>query len=1234
MSGTATTTFVANVSIAGDMNIGNGTSCTLSTFTANRASAGGTLTVAGSLLLGGTTGGQTGSNFPTNYSTITLTGGTVSYNRTAGAQTVYNIPTYNNLTLANTSGIQTAAGDLTVNGTLLTTAGGTLNMVTNVLGGTLTTITNGGILQTQNTSATPIPSGRTWAGTVNYNATTGGQTIVSGTHVNLTCGNTSGTQTAAGNLTVTGTLTTTAGGTLNMQTNAIAGNITTITNGGTIRTQNTSATPISSGETWNGTMTFDATTGGQTIPAGTYTNVNFGNTSGTQTAGGALSIGGTINNNSGCIFDLVTFALAGNPTTITNPGTITTQNVSGTPIPSGENWGTGTVRFNATTGAQSIPAGTFATLDLANTSGTQTAIGNLTVNTELIIASGSTLNLASTTLAGTITTISNSGIIRTQSATATIPAGRTWTGTVNYDRNNTQTLATGTYTNLTLSNTSAKTTTGVTVNGILSMEGTATATAAPTYGAAARLQYNTTTARNIGVEFIATFNGSGGIIIANTGAITLNAARTVNAPVVVNTGATFILGTNVLSGTGSFTLSSGANLQIGNTSGITSSGATGNIQLSGTRTFATDANYTYNGSNTQVFGNGLPSTVNNLTVNNANTAMALNGNQVVNGALTLTSGRIAINSNTLTLNGTLANDATNCLVANGNSSISIGGSGALGSNLFLDQTTPGTTNRLTNLTYNRSGVTITLGNAMQVIGTITPTAGELATSGLLTLASNASATGRIAQGSGTYISGNVTAERFIPSVARRWRFMSSPVIGSTIDDWQNEIFISGAGGAANGFDATLSNQAGLYWYDETLTTGDYNTGWTEPTNTTNALQTGRGYRVFIRGDRSDVGRLDGTNATQNAVTMNVVGNVHTGDITMPFTFTSSGTLANDGWNLLGNPYPSQLDWNLIHDAGRTGSNPDFSGTDYAHLDPTVSIYAPNTNNYTSYNANLNSGTGALSSGIIPSGAAFYVKATGASPSLTIKEIHKTGSTPAGVFKTQQDYFRVFLVKDSINKDEMILAFKNQANPGFDEFDIRKMYGGEVNLASKVSESEFLTANVKPFNGKLDTTILSVGIANSGTYTLEFNDPELLVSGYRVWLVDQYTRKSQQITANSKYTFTVDVNNASTKGNNRFIILVGEVSTGFEGSMAQAANRFEIFPTVTSGEISIQAFAGYNNTIDVTVTDISGRIVSEIDHLAAVSDRFSMNMSALKPGSYFLTIKDDKGLQQTFRFIKQ
>jgi hypothetical protein len=379
-------------------------------------------------------------------------GGTVIFNRTTGGQSVP-AGTFNNLTFSNTSGIQTAVGAITVNGTITTAVGGTLNMGTNQLLGTLTAA-NSGTIRTQNTTNPAIPSGDTWGGTVTFDATTGGQSVPAGTFNNLTFSNTSGTQTVVGDITVNGTMTTSAGGILNMGTNQLLGTLTTVTNGGTIQTQNTSSTPIPSGETWGGTVKFDTTTGGQSVPAGTYNNLTFSNTSGTQTAVGAITVNGTITTTAGGTLNMGTNQLLGT-LTAANSGTIRTQNTTNPAIPTGDTWG-GTVTFDATTGGQSVPAGTYNNLTFSNTSGTQTAVGAITVNGTLTTTAGGTLNMGTNQLLGTLTTVTNGGTIQTQNTSATpIPTGETWGGTILYN-GGAQTIAVGTYNNLIFSGSEAK----------------------------------------------------------------------------------------------------------------------------------------------------------------------------------------------------------------------------------------------------------------------------------------------------------------------------------------------------------------------------------------------------------------------------------------------------------------------------------------------------------------------------------------------------------------------------------------------------------------------------------------------------------------------------------------------------------------------------------------------------------------------------------------------------------
>jgi len=123
----------------------------------------------------------------------------------------------------------------------------------------------------------------------------------------------------------------------------------------------------------------------------------------------------------------------------------------------------------------------------------------------------------------------------------------------------------------------------------------------------------------------------------------------------VNSGATVLTGSSIVGSgsTGAFTLSSGGTLGIGSAAGITTSGG-GNVQVSGTRSYNTGANYVYNGTVAQATGNGLPATVNNLAIANTAGAVTLGASTTVGGTLTLTSGLLLLGNNTLTLGSAAA----------------------------------------------------------------------------------------------------------------------------------------------------------------------------------------------------------------------------------------------------------------------------------------------------------------------------------------------------------------------------------------------------------------------------------------------------------------------------------------------------------------------------------------------------------------------------------------------------
>ena len=136
--------------------------------------------------------------------------------------------------------------------------------------------------------------------------------------------------------------------------------------------------------------------------------------------------------------------------------------------------------------------------------------------------------------------------------------------------------------------------------------------------------------------------GRGRFRFIKSGTVTVIGGGTISNTVdfyIPNTGTTVNLATYVLTGSGDFIMSSSTGLMMGSTGGISTSGATGNVQVTGTRTYGATSDYTYNGTAAQVTGNGLPATVKNLTIDNA-AGVTLSGTVEVSNQLSMASGKL------------------------------------------------------------------------------------------------------------------------------------------------------------------------------------------------------------------------------------------------------------------------------------------------------------------------------------------------------------------------------------------------------------------------------------------------------------------------------------------------------------------------------------------------------------------------------------------------------------------
>lgn len=150
-------------------------------------------------------GGIKGS--ATSNLTVTGTGAkTISLDQTTPGST--NI--LNNFSVpfsATNSSTVDIFGNIAVNGSLNIGLSQQVNLGTNLLSGTLTSISINGEMRTQNTSAAPFPSGKTFSGTgtLILDALATSQTLVPGTYTNISLRSPAGTN-AGGNITVNGKL--------------------------------------------------------------------------------------------------------------------------------------------------------------------------------------------------------------------------------------------------------------------------------------------------------------------------------------------------------------------------------------------------------------------------------------------------------------------------------------------------------------------------------------------------------------------------------------------------------------------------------------------------------------------------------------------------------------------------------------------------------------------------------------------------------------------------------------------------------------------------------------------------------------------------------------------------------------------------------------------------------------------------------------------------------------------
>jgi hypothetical protein len=649
--------------------------------------------------------------------------------------------------------------------------------------------------------------------------------------------------------------------------------------------------------------------------------------------------------------------------------------------------------------------------------------------------------------------------------------------------------------------------------------------------------------------------------------------------------------------------------------------ATGDLTVnSGTFTCGANAvsvaRYTHSGTTFNAPSTTLTLTgdfTNNGTFNSNNGTVVFNGATTISGTVNPTFRNIQIDGTlspplTLNLTGDFTNNGTfvpgsGTVVftntANGTKTIS-GSSTTTFNNLTIQNNTA-TTDVSISGTVDLTGV-LTL-NTDAVLDADGPGSGVLT---LISSADDPTVDASVGPLTGSAaVTGNVTVQRYMaiegpPATNNRiYRYISSPVQNATVADIQNEIPVTGGFTGSSTCSGCLTNPS-MFSYNEAVTTGGINGGYEAfpVSSNTEQLVPGRGYAIFVRGNVDPV-------VSAGSALFDVRGPINSGTISLGnpsgLTFTSSGVLADDGWNLVGNPFPSTIDWNAATGWVRP-----------AALDATIYIRNNGSNPQTYATWNGVTGTNG-GSRYIAMGQGFWVKLnnTPSPATLSANENVKVAGQQTTFFRngSPDDLLRITL-KNGSKSDETVIHFREDATDAFDSHaDAWKLANATINLASLNPANEKLAINsLAPFNcsGEVNLDISNVV---PGNYLFEFSEFESFGEAVSISLIDNFTGTVKDVRT-GPYNFQV-TSAPQSYGSNRFKVQFAapEIQSDF---IVQSA-------TVCQGPSGSLTIENTQNGVSYQAR-FNGQPISEVGYGDGSSLELALNTVNMPTGSNSIIIE--------------
>lgn len=473
-----------------------------------------------------------------------------------------------------------------------------------------------------------------------------------------------------------------------------------------------------------------------------------------------------------------------------------------------------------------------------------------------------------------------------------------------------------------------------------------------------------------------------------------------------------------------------------------------------------------------------------------------------------------------------------------------------------------------NITVTKANQTIALASKTSLTGILQFGASSnvnFASNGHLNLLSLSDSGGAGTAGSiyilsrGNVVSGNVLVERYTSAEGRIYRYLSSPVSNATVAQLKDDFLVQGnfADPSPTQTVCGLRASAGtstLFYYDETVA-GGRNAGYVAypaPGFTSDAspLAAGRGYAAFIR-------------QCTVATVIDYTGPINQGVVRLPVTYTVSDP-AGDGWNLVGNPYPSTIDW-------------DITGWTRTRISSIIAITDNAVGMIRYYDAGV---TDEIPNGQIASGQGFWVLANGPAPFLAMRESVKV-NTVASYYRERGTSIPSFSIalSDEENVDKAYIKILPTASSSFDTLDAPKIANPNFSLSTLSSDNHPMAINAIDELSCGDILLKMEGL-EPGTYSIALNLRDNF-QGYHFTLVDKFN--GRQVDLGSSYSFEV-TDNPETASEDRFKITVA--------SDLMIAEVQVLSPKGACSDMNEIRIASSDSKVKYAIADQTGRFLTQ------------------------------------------